>query len=285
MKHHKKAIVLNGLARGGTNVTWNLLQSHPNILSTMGEINEIIGKRSKKRLYFNFVNRITTHFGPMDFASKAILSALFQAKMNSLDNDFNKFKSDTAAYTKDEALKATISLKGVCSPDLWDLKHSEQIHSSFDETYFISLIRDGYAVCESWCRRGVKPGKAGYYYSKFAEEIQTQAQKYKHYSILKFEEVSSAPFQTVGQLYRFAEETPYDLDLLRLKVKKVIQPDGSRKPGYGEIGKKYWFTKDNIHELLQKDIDKVHKSLLKADQVKQFEREARHALEHFYYHL
>lgn len=221
----------------------------------------------------------------MDFANKAILSALFQAKMNSLDDDFNKYKSDTVAYTKDEALKATISLKGVCSPDLWDLKHSGQIHASFDETYFISLIRDGYAVCESWCRRGVKPRKAGYYYSKFAEEIQTEAQKYKHYSILKFEEVISDPFQTVSQLYRFAEEVPYDLDMLRLKVKKVIQPDGNRRPSFGETGKKYWFTKDNIHELLQKDIDKVHKNLLKADQVKQFEQEARDALEHFNYHL
>jgi hypothetical protein len=285
VKHSKKAIVLNGLARGGTNVTWNLLQSHPNVLSTMGELNQIIGKRSQNSFYFNFINRITTHFGLMDFATRAILSALYKAKMNSLDDEFNKFKSNESTYTHDEALKATICMKGVSSPDLWDLKYSELLHATFEETYFISLVRDGYAVCESWCRRGIQPRKAGYYYSKFIEEIQTQSQRYKHYSIIKFEDVISAPFETVSSLYQFVGETPHELDMLRLKVKKVVQTDGSHKSDFGETGKKYWFTKDNIYELLKKDIDKVHKGLLKVDEVKQFEMEARHALEQFNYHM
>ena len=42
----EKLIQVVGLCRGGTNIVWNIIQSHPEIIGTGYELNEIIGKRS-----------------------------------------------------------------------------------------------------------------------------------------------------------------------------------------------------------------------------------------------
>lgn len=43
---NKKVILLSGFSRGGTNIAWNILQSHPEICSARYETGQILRKRN-----------------------------------------------------------------------------------------------------------------------------------------------------------------------------------------------------------------------------------------------
>lgn len=277
-----KAIVLNGLARGGTNITWNILQSHPNILSPMGEINEVIGKRGANHLLFEFLNIFKS-----SFSERKTRAVLYEFKLKNLEDKSNRFKSEGITYTLDEVKNATLCLKGVVSPSprLWDLKYSNLINRAFNECYFLYLIRDGYAVCESWMRRGISPSKAGSFYVKYADEVLKQMDLYQHSKLIKFEDILTKPFEVASELFQFTKETPYDLDSLRFKSKNTLHENGAYRPNYGELSDKYWVGKEDVNEFLVSGIDSIHKSHLSSSDIKAFEREAGSVLSYFNYHL
>ncbi len=41
---NKNVVLLIGLSRGGTNIAWNVLQSHPGICSPIYETGELVAK-------------------------------------------------------------------------------------------------------------------------------------------------------------------------------------------------------------------------------------------------
>lgn len=279
---NKKTIVLNGLARGGTNITWNILQSHPNIVSPVYETNEIIGSRSYLALIAPILKnkryaQINNLFG------KYINSRFSHYKLKNLDNDDNKYKTETLTYSRNEILDATLCIKGVCSKNNWDLGYSELLYKSFPEVYFITLIRNGYAICEGWKRRGVTPKESGYLYARYAEQIIRDSECFPYYKIIAFEDVLSAPFDMAQSLFSFIREEPYTLDKLRIKVKNTLNQANEHKAHYGELNKKYWFTRESISEIIRYDINKVqHAGLSELDKT-QFEQEAKDALRYFNY--
>lgn len=279
----QKAIVLNGLARGGTNVTWNIIQSHPNVVSPMCEINEAIGIRSKQHFQYSLMTWMSQMNVFSDFAHKRV-KKLFQGrkKLTLLDSD-NQFKTMNERYSEAEVENATLCLKGVCSPELWDLRYSGLLNGAFDQSHFVYLVRHGHSLCESWVRRGISPQKAGYYYARFVEEILVQKEKFKSSTIVRFEDVIQRPFDVAQHIFDRAEEPPVNLKYLRLKSKRTLNDDGKHQVNFGKLGRKYWFDVDNIHNLLQKNIEQIHREQLSKSQIKAFNLEASKALTHFNY--
>lgn len=279
---NKKTVILNGLARGGTNITWNILQSHPNIVSPVYETNEIIGSRSYLALITPLLkNKRYSQLSPL--FNKFINNRFLHFKLKNLKDDDNKYKTETLTYSKDEILNATLCIKGVCSKNNWDLGYSELLYKSFPEVYFISLIRNGYAICEGWKRRGVSPKVSGYLYAKYAEQIIQDAECYPHYKIVAFEDVLSKPFKTAQKLFSFIQEEPQNLEKLRIKVKNTLHSANEHKIHYGKLNRKYWFSQESISEIIRNDINQVqHKGLSQQDR-SQFELEARDALRYFKY--
>jgi hypothetical protein len=278
---NKKTVVLNGLARGGTNITWNILQSHPNIVSPVYETNKIIGGRSYLALIAPiFKNKRYAQINTL--FSKYINNRFSHYKLKNLKNEDNKYKTETLTYSRNEILNATLCIKGVCSKNNWDLDYSELLYKSFPEVYFISLIRNGYAICEGWKRRGVTPKETGYLYAKYAEQIIHDAEYFPHYKIVSFEEVLSSPFGAAQALFSFIQEEPYVLDKLRIKVKNTLHQN-EHKAHYGELNKKYWFSRESISEIIRYDINQVQHNGLSHEDKAQFEEEARDALRYFNY--
>jgi len=283
LKENQKVIVLNGLARGGTNITWNILQSHPNVVSTMCEINHVLGKRSNKSTYFYLLKNLRALGLAKTHIRKAVSKSFMDRKQLNLKDDDNKYKNESELYNEQEIANATLCLKGVSNNSLWDIQYSDLIYDSFASVYFIYLVRHGHAVCESWLRRGVTAKKAGYYYARFFDEILNQTKQYRDSIVIRFEDVLKEPFVTSYKLFEFAHEVPHQLPKLRFKSKKMIQQDNSYDVSYGELNSKYWFNKQNIHNFLMKDIGTLHQDRLSSANRKSFDLEAKSVLNYFNY--
>lgn len=279
----RKAILLYGLARGGTNIVWNLLQSHPAIVSTVYELGQLMGRKSSTRLA-DQINLLrykvpATHAGSVRYFQDKFDAFVLQT----LTHEDNRYKHEGQLYTEQEVRRATCCFKGVASPRVWDLKYDALLGSCYDEVYRIGLIRNGFSVCEGWLRRGVSARQAGRYYSRFAEQLQRMQAHYQSFKIVSFEEVLADPFGAATDLFRFVQETPYELDRLRLKVKKTLSSQGAHEVRYGQENRKYWFDRERISALFDPTVDHKQRAHLSDADAAAFERAAGGALRYFGY--
>ena len=276
---NQKVIVLNGLARGGTNIAWNILQSHPNIVSPIYETNQIIGRRSMLAPFRFLLNKGFK----LPWIRTQVRRRFNTYKIKNLNSIDNQYKYDGMRYTREEIDRATLCIKGVCSHRNWDLGYSELFHATFAEIYFIGLVRDGFAICESWKRRGVSPKRSGNLYARFCEKLMHDAGKYPRYKIVRFEDILAAPFEMARLLYAFVEEEKSDIQKLRIKAKKTLDPERIHTHRYGDLNRKYWFTQETIGDIIRYDINQVQQKELSEQDRKDFLNEAKEAMQHFSY--
>lgn len=282
MTPDQKAIVLNGLARGGTNITWNILQSHPNVVSPIHETNEIIGTRSHLTLLKPLLTQ--NPFPPLSsLITRYVRHRFAKYKLKNLQIEDNRYKTEDLPYSQQEILQATLCIKGICSANNWDLHYSNLLSQSFSKIFFISLVRNGYAICEGWKRRGVPPKKAGKLYARFVEQIVNDQAKFPQYKIVKFEDVLQSPFDMAETLFQFIQESPATLPKLRIKVKNTVNLKQKHETHYGELNRKYWFSRDTIGEIIKYDINRLQANGLSAQERALFRQEAREALAYFSY--
>lgn len=271
-----KLIVLNGLERGGTSITWNLLQSHPNIISPMHEINQIQKyKQENKTQYKLNLLAVRGHLNILLIKSK--LKTLFVKS-----KDTNGKYVNNSLVSNDHIYPA-LCIKGVCSPYVWDLNSNNSPFTGFEENYSISLVRDGFSICESWMRRGISPQQAGYLYAKFCDQILDLTKKDRNSLIIRFEDVLEDPFRVAEQLFTFVSEEPVSLNKLRFKVKKTLSENGSYRARFGKENTKYWVDRNNVFDLIDKKVDTNQQSHLSRADKEAFQREAFDALQYFGY--
>ena len=89
------AIFLTGFARGGTNIAWNLVQSHPDVTTPIDEI----GQLRRRSLLF----RLALDNAPKsDFCRKQAIRMLKRYQMNTLRDVDNKYKHENVEYSESE---------------------------------------------------------------------------------------------------------------------------------------------------------------------------------------
>ena len=275
----QKVIVLNGLARGGTNIAWNILQSHPNIVSPIYETNQIIGRRSIFAPFQHLIQRGKN----IPWIRKQVCLRFNQYKLKNLYALDNQYKYEGQRYTREEIERATLCIKGVCSPRNWDISYSELLHSAFSSVYFVGLIRNGFAICESWRRRGISARKAGKLYARFCDKLLRDKEHFPCYKIIRFEDMLAAPFVMAKYLFEFVGEEKSDIRKLRIKAKRTLDPKRKHTHQYGDLNRKYWFSEKTISEIIRTDINAVQQKGLSPQEQKAFEAEAGEAMRHFRY--
>ena len=183
-------------------------------------------------------------------------------KLENIHHPDNKFKTEGGLYTIDEINKSTICVKGVFSPSFQDINYSGLFDKVFPETFHISIIRNGLALCEGWKRRGISPEITGRLYTSFMKKIVADKGKFRNYFIIDFDKLIASPFEHAEKLFAFCHEEPYHINSLRLKIKKTLISNGEHEVGYGIENKKYWFDRTNIGEILFPDISNLQASFL-----------------------
>lgn len=276
---NKKVVVIVGLARGGTNITWNMVQSHPKVVSTIPELTTVIAHTQNTHLR----NLAALAFGnPLvrlpiirQLAGNWLDDLFFREKLRALDDLYAKQKYDSVDYTRQEVEDSILCLKALNR----DMYIVDLLHKMYDEVFVINIVRNGYAVCDSWLRRGNAAKRNGWLYNHYTEYMFGLQERFPHVRFWKFEDVLNDPFKIAQEFFEFAELEPTQLDKIRLKVKSVIKKDGTRSTTYGASGSKHWFSPETITDLIEPNQSAIQAKLLSDADRADFEYYAKAALE------
>ncbi|MFW9898236.1 MAG: sulfotransferase [Candidatus Thorarchaeota archaeon] len=294
---NQKVIVVNGFQRGGTNIVYNIFQSHPSVCSPNNlETGEIISqnyrlyKYPKTKLIKYFIKRLKLKLYDI-LNSKFILNSFlvlifgsfydkifYKYKKKNYTDTFNRYKYENEPYNKKEVKNSVICLKSVHN----DIRLTAFLSKIYKNIFFIGLVRNGYALCEGWIRRGKNAEYSGLRYRNFCEMMIKDNKKFKNYNIIKFEDVLKNPFEMASRLYKFTKLTPISLEKLRFQVKKILTVDG-HKIKFGKERAKYWFDHETVNDLLNPNINKIQIQNLSAENRKIFEKNTKSILKYFNY--
>lgn len=281
---HSKIIVLNGFTRGGTGVVWNILQSHQQMCSPILETGEILFGQ-----IFRFVPaRISLSILTSKLINKTPLGHLlcnlidtffFNLKMENFGHTENGCKYDGVPYSREEVKDTYLCLKGVNL----DINLTDFFAKFYKKAYFIGLIRNGYALCNGWIRRGRTADEAGKMYKIVGQRMIEYHRKYNHYFLLRFEDLIKDPFDMASKLFAFSELNPTKLEKLRLKSTRLLSVNGVHETRFGLEKVKYWFDSEQIALILDSNINKTQIELLRDRDRCTFEKHAKPVLEYFHY--
>ena len=280
---NEKVILINGTNQGGSNILWNLLQSHPSVCHPFRETGESILQLFNwlpRKLVLLFLYEAKIYNRPLGAKlANALDKEFYKMKLKNFGDPDNGTKYDGVDYTEDEVKKSVLCIKSLN----YELYFNEIFMKYYKDLYFIGIIRNGYAFCNSWTRRNRTAFDAGLMYKFVGErmlEFQKNVEKYK---IVKFEDILNDPFGMAEDLYKFCDLEPTSIEKLRLKSKRVLSKDGHHGVLKGEVNRKYWFDRDNISEIIKADIDKIQADQLSRGDREAFEQKVMSRLKHFGY--
>ena len=292
---NKKLIVINGFQRGGTNIVYNIFQSHPQVCSAndleTGQIlsqnyripsRKILGyfiKRLKLSLYDLLNKKFILNSFMVSIFGIVVDYIFYKYKLKNFYNKYNRFKYENILYSMNEIKGSVLCLKSVNN----DIRLTRFLSKIYDDIYFIGLVRNGYALCESWIRRGKDAKICGFRYRKFCKMMISDSKEIKNYKIVKFEDVIKNPFNMATNLYAFTHLKPVNLDKLRFKSKKVLTGNGNHKVKFGRLDEKYWFDRESLKNLIDPKINEIQTQKLSESDKKVFTIYIKSLLKYFNY--
>lgn len=271
---NNKVIVLSGFARGGTNIAWNILQSHPDIVAPPYETGEIF----KKSLMLKLL-KVTQGCSICPRSSKVIDKILFDYKMKSITHPDNRYCYENVPYSFEQMKGTALCLKSVNR----DIYLTSLLLKVYPDLYFIGLTRNGYALADGYVRRGKRVKKIGGLYREISDEMERYSKGNSRFKLIKFEDVVDRPFSISKELNTFLDMNPTQLNKLRFKSKKIIDNDGGHTTKYGDENKKYWVDKDNVEKIIDKNINNKQIKGLSGEMIEEFNMESGRAFDFFQY--
>jgi hypothetical protein len=277
---NQKVIIICGFSRGGTNLLWNILQSHPEICSVRYETDTIFRKRDHT---FSKVISLLAKTGLLHtkLGMSILDNQFYRYKISNYKHPENRYKFEDVFYTKKEVSKTALCFKSI---DL-DIDYTTLLLEMYPQLYFIGLSRNGYAVAEGHYRRGVSIDKFANHYQFMADQMKLYKKKVSHFKMVKFEDLIRDPFALSQNLYEYLNCEPTVLEKLRFKSKKVLMSDGIHSQTFGTAGKKYWFDIDSIKKIIKTNVNKNQIEVLSRSQILEFNSIAEDALNYFGYEV
>lgn len=272
MKDKRKLIILYGFPRGGTSIVWNILQSHPEVYAPRYESKEILAYLLPPNRFGlgPIYRRILDKKLPLPVIPAAIQLRLIRKRIEFYMTQRHKLEGNDeryqgVPYTLSEIDDCHIVMKSL-APDLQLNLFLEKVFTDFD-IYYIGLVRNGYAICEGFVRRGFEIEYIGKMFANtIATMLSNQDTKNKHL-IIKFEDVLDDPFAMSEQLFQFLEISTTQLDELRFLSKAIVSADGDLNT-FGVERQKYWFNRTTI-----KDFIVPEQSLIQAEKLSNEQRD------------
>ncbi len=277
---NKSPVFLNSFARGGSNIVWEILQSHPGLASPVEETDKAIWMEAGKWKKFlnvwlsvrggypfpnlerangySILNYGVFHADNYrerklnSFSKKYLDELLYRWKLKNIDHGFNKYKTKDEVYTLDELKQTRIAAKHVNGL----IYLVPALIKTYPDSVHFGLVRNGLALCESRLRRGTfkEAGKFGVIYNKIVQKFFEYQEKYPNFHIIKFEDLLEDPQKFISNLYDKAGLPYTDEIIVRLKAKKFVSPDGSHATKFVE-GDKYWINTNNFFDFISSEIN------------------------------
>lgn len=256
-------IFIVGLGRSGTGILLNLLQSHPEVCTVGGEVQQVFsrGRRPDEPLLLSLrrrsdvlrirmlqgENAFRNHWSPrrpLRPASIRLMNAVFRRGMrNARGVTENRHQADGVRYADHEIEDArfvTKLLQGL-------ILLTEPMMSAYPRARFVGIVRHGLALCEGHIRRGTDPEAAAAAWRDACNQMIRYADCYESFRLFRFEELISDPLATFDAISRHAGLDPDRIDSIRWVSKKTIDARGRHSGTDGTAEQRLeWFPK---HEL------------------------------------
>lgn len=286
----QKAIIINAYPRGGSGILWNLLQSHPDVCSPILETGEVIQSlvpiRRRYVLYALFGapwrKQLVLNSPLGSLLGDLLHTTMEQRKMTTLAHPDNRTRFEGVLYTHAQLAHTTLVSKSLNQ----DILLNDLFATTYADCRFVGLVRNGYALCEGWMRRGWSAERSGRRYAHFGRLMIEASQRHPHYRFARFEDILAEPIKETFALYEWLGLEPAQLDKLRLRSMRRRTTDGDwRTPEGHQVpeGSKVWLTHDEVREFLSTNTTHTQIKALSDHDRRQFERYAMPTLEHFGY--
>jgi hypothetical protein len=250
---NKAPIFINAFARGGSNILWNLLQSHPNVCSPIYETHEIFCDGMNRKILWA-LGAQPGLFDIYDLSPRKRISMparyyidwqLLKAKLKNYEHEYNKWKSESEKYTYDELANSRLISKNLNGIILL----TDTLLEMYPDATFVALVRDGFALCEGYLRHGLVSTASDFadVYNRITGKMIQDSKAISKYKIIRFEDILDSPVETIEKIYSFAELDIHDLEKVRLKAKPHFNKEGVRVTEYAR-GEKVWLSYINRYQ-------------------------------------
>jgi hypothetical protein len=273
---NKRPILLNCFSRGGSNILWNVLLSHPEVCSPIEETLQIfrLDWRAPRRegVQAAWLSGQMRFFDQWNFQARRPISekartfideTLFQWKLRTLSDEEMRYKSSEELYTRAEVEASRLVLKnnnGV-------IFLSERFVDIYPDAVFFALVRDPIPLYESHKRNKTpvsrSPEAFAAFYATMIRKMQSDSARWNFHHILRFEDILRAPIESTQKIYDLAGLDISRAPKMRFKAKPHMQADGSHATSFKE-GRHYWFSYDEIPQMLEPEVNKYQVSKLDA---------------------
>jgi hypothetical protein len=268
---HKRVIIIAGISRGGTNILWNILQSHPQVCSTIKELTEELNPTQNHRVRSMIDFAISSPVAQLPIIRDRLITWMdqrfYESKMRGLDDPYARQKYQNVLYSEAEMRDAILCLKATDR----DLYLVDMLAQAYEDVTVINIVRNGYAVSDSWRRRGQPISKAAKRYCHYMQLLLDFEEKYGALTI-RFEDLMHDPFGHARKVYEFARLEPVELQKIRLKAKLIVTEAGAHRTTMGDAGAKHWFTRETIQQILVAEQSSIQKNRLSEDDVREFDQ-------------
>lgn len=268
---NEKPIFIHANARGGSNMIMNLLLSHPDVCLSNGETHKVfkgtkwdsIWRKAQKKLLCDWTLRVMaredifdpSRLKPRKPASNQVKQyvdrILYKGRFLAMVDTHNRFRSENETYTKAQLAECrllTKSLDGlVFTFDMFD--------SMYPDATFLSLVRNGLAVCEGFVRRGVNAESVGHLYRTTVRKMINSSKENDRYHLFLYEDMVKDPLEFMSDIYRAANLDPETVQKIRLQSKGIMQADGKRIHIKGKDREVFWHDKTDVHNFVKSDVN------------------------------
>lgn len=272
---NKAPIFINGFSFGGTNLIMNLFVSHPDVCMLSGETHEVFASKPRKvldkyvREFFYLPVRAAARQDVMGKACFEERHTLPPLVMRYIDLIFyvdkittgrNDFKDEGVPYTRDEVGRARFLAKSVngvvFATDVFARMYPDATH--------VALVRDGFALCEGYKRRGWSAREFAAMYARVCSKMLADEKRYDNYHIARFEDMVADPVGFTKKMYSLAGLDIGRLARVRLQAKRTMDSSGARRYTFGgdkdrEIR---WFSLDEVPAYIRGDVNRNQASNL-----------------------
>ena len=245
---------------------WNIVQSHPKIIDTYYELNEIFGKKCN----IGLIEKLKIEINSLSSRHVFELDRMVTNKLRSFANhsfhedEFNKMRTIDEEYENDEFEKLAMVTKLVSS---WEsdplrkllkrndaLKYLPLLTKSFKDHKVIFLVRNGLAMAEGWGRRGATIANSAkwyrYYIKTYENLVNSMPGRAK---IFRFEDLLYDPFKCADEIFDFIGCNRIANERLRIAIKPTVK---SHQNVINTTKKnKVWIDKKNLRDYLEEDIN------------------------------
>jgi len=300
-------LFLNSFSRGGSSVVWNILQSHPEIVSPLLETHQCfvgtdpdwmplrhllfdlrfgLPKLAPLRLDGKFVvgqgimnPKNVSHRRMSPRLARHVASTLQVHRLAALGHAVYGEKRPGERYTSDEMARAMLATKNI-NGIIW---LTPELHRHFPGARFVGLVRDGLALWEGRSRRGAfrRVETFAAWYVRMIEEFERQSATIPSYRLMRFEDLLDDAERFIVELFDAVGEDHGAVDNIRLKIKSHYVGDQYVEVKDGP--KVAWVRRGDLYSVLERRVSTAQRDRVPTEERDRFMAIAGPAMERMGY--